>query len=83
MDLVLTRRDPWFGGEKKLKSGEAIPTELEALQESQKIMSILIRLFPASGGDEQPGDTEELCALRKRRLSREMPPLRSVWTQDL
>ena len=32
MDQVLTRRDPWFGDEKKTKSGGPVPMELDALK---------------------------------------------------
>ena len=36
VDQVLTRRDPWFGDEKKTKSGGPVPMDLDALQMSQK-----------------------------------------------
>ena len=88
MDVVLTRRDPWFGDEKKTKSGGHVPMDLDALQMSQKsgehFDAMVSGEQPSNAvGDEQSGDTAELNALRKERLSWEMPPLRSIWTQDI
>ena len=52
MDQVLTRRDPWFGDEKKTKSGGPVPTDLDALQMSQKSGEH----FDATDSGEQPSN---------------------------
>ena len=70
MDQVLTRRDPWFGDEKKTKSGGPVPMELDALQKSQingEHVDAMGSTLQHSNvvGDEQSDDTAELNALRK------------------
>ena len=70
MDQVLTRRDPWFGDEKKTKSGGPVPMELDALQKSQingEHVDAMGSTLQHSNvvGAEQSDDTAELNALRK------------------
>ena len=70
MDQVLTRRELWFGGEKKTKSGEPVPMELDSLQKSQingEHVDAMGSTLQHSNvvGDEQSDDTAELNALRK------------------
>ena len=52
MGQVLTRRDPWFGDEKKTKSGVPVSMDLDALQMSQKSGEH----FDAMGSGEQPSN---------------------------
>ena len=70
MDQVLTRRDLWFGDEKKTKSGGPVPMELDALQKSQingEHVDAMGSTLQHSNvvGAEQSDDTPELIALRK------------------
>ena len=70
MDQVLTRRDLWFGDEKKTKSGVPVPMDLDALQMSQingEHVDAMGSTLQHSNvvGDEQCDDTAELNALRK------------------
>ena len=70
MDQVLTRRDPWFGDEKKTKSGGPVPMDLDALHMSQKSGEHVDAMGsgeqPSNAvGDEQSSDTAELNGLRK------------------
>ena len=81
--LVLTRRDPWFGGEKKLKSGEAIPTELDALQESQKIMSIPTQLFQRAVEMSSPKTPKSCVLCEKGALSGNATTAVSMDTRSL
>ena len=70
MDQVLTRRDPWFGDEKKTRSDGPVPIELDAFQKSQisgeHVDAMGSTLHQSNFvGDEQSDDTAELNALRK------------------